>query len=141
MMAEMFESVWQWLLARDRVLAWMFGLSLGSLLLTVLLLPVLVAALPADYFTATRSELRHARTPGRWLLRIGKNLVGVVFVLAGIAMLVLPGQGLLTILIGLLLLDFPGKRALERRLVARPALRAFLDGMRRKRGKPPLLLD
>lgn len=136
-----FDAAWQWLQAHEALLAWMFGLSLGSLVLTVLLLPVMVAALPADYFTATRSELRHARTPLRWLLRIGKNLLGVVFVLAGIAMLVLPGQGLLTILIGLLLLDFPGKRALERRLVARPGLRAFLDRMRAKRGKPPLLVD
>jgi hypothetical protein len=52
-------------------------------------------------------------------------------------MLVLPGQGLLTILIGLLLLDFPGKRALERRLLRRPGLRAFLDRMRVKRGRAP----
>lgn len=65
----------------------------------------------------------------------------MVFTLAGIAMLVLPGQGLLTILIGLLLLDFPGKRAVELRLVRRPAIRGFLDRMRQKRGVPPFVLE
>ena len=59
----------------------------------------------------------------------------------GGAMLVLPGQGLLTILIGLLLLEFPGKRALERRLVARPGIKTFLDRIRARRGKPPLEVD
>jgi len=56
-------------------------------------------------------------------------------------MLLLPGQGLLTILIGLLLLDFPGKRALELRLLRRPALRGFLDRMRQRRGVPPFVLE
>lgn len=134
------ESLWQWIQANEALLGWLFVLSIGSLVLTVLLLPVLVARLPADYFTASRAELRQERSVSGWVLRIGKNLLGLVFLFAGIAMLVLPGQGLLTILIGLLLLDFPGKRALERRLVRRPGIRSFLDRMREKRGKPPLHL-
>lgn len=141
MLTSFFDSLWQWMRANDALLGWLFVLSLGSLVLTVLLLPVLVARLPADYFTASRAELRHERTWSGWVLRIGKNLLGLVFVLAGLAMLVLPGQGLLTILIGLLLLDFPGKRALERRLVRRPGLRGFLDRLRTKRGRPPLRVD
>ena len=63
------------------------------------------------------------------------------FLLAGLAMLVLPGQGLLTMLIGLLLLDFPGKRALERRVVRRPKILAFLNRMRDRRGREPLRLE
>jgi hypothetical protein len=97
--------------------------------------------LPADHFAASRTEAPREWSVVGWGLRLGKNLLGLVFVLAGLAMLVLPGQGLLTLLIGLLLLDFPGKRAIERRLVARPTLRAFLDRMRAKRGAPPLQLD
>ena len=53
---------------------------------------------------------------------IVKNLVGGLFVAAGIVMLFMPGQGILTILIGLSLLDLPGKRAFERRLVGSPAV-------------------
>jgi hypothetical protein len=130
-----------WLLEHTALLGWLAVLSIGSLALTVALLPVIVARLPADYFLAAPSRHRAERTWSDWLVRIGKNVLGVVFVLAGIAMLVLPGQGLLTILIGLLLVDFPGKRALELRLVRRPAIRSFLDRMRTKRGRPPLQLD
>jgi hypothetical protein len=97
--------------------------------------------LPADHFVASSDERRQRRTLGQWLLRIGKNLLGVVFVLAGVAMLVLPGQGLLTILIGLLLVEFPGKRRCELALIKRPAIRSFLDGMRQRRGRAPFRFE
>ncbi len=134
-------SWWQWLQSHSGLLGWMFVLSLGSLLLTVLLLPVFVVRLPADHFVVARREVGEHRGVGRWIARLGKNLLGIVFVLAGVAMLVLPGQGLLTILIGLLLLEFPGKRALERKLVRRPAILNFLNAMRARREQPPLLVD
>lgn len=122
-------------------LAWALGLAVGSLVLVVVLLPWFVLQLPVDYFVASRRELRAARTPLGWVWRILRNVLGLFFVIAGGAMLVLPGQGLLTILIGLLLLEFPGKRALERRLVARPGIKAFLDRIRARGGKPPLEVD
>jgi len=122
-------------------LTWALGLAVGSLVLVVVLLPLFVRQLPADYFVASRQELRAERTPLGWVWRVLRNLLGLFFVLAGAAMLVLPGQGLLTILIGLLLLDFPGKRALELRLLRRPALRGFLDRMRERRGVPPFVLE
>lgn len=134
-------SPWQWLQQHEALLAWLFGLSIGSLVLTVLLLPVLVARLPADYFTASRAEVRRELGVAGWILRVVKNLLGCVFLLAGLAMLVLPGQGLLTILIALLLLDFPGKRGLELRLLRRPGVRTFLDRLRARRGQPPLRVD
>ena len=46
---------------------------------------------------------------------VSKNLVGLGLLAAGIAMLVLPGQGLLTILIGLLMIDFLRQATLEGR--------------------------
>jgi hypothetical protein len=140
MLADWFAALWDWVRAHEALFAWLGVLSIASLVLTVLLLPVLVARLPADYFVAPPAQ-RRPRALGGWLARIGKNVLAVVFVLAGIAMLVLPGQGLLTILIGLLLLDFPGKRALALRLVRRPALRAFLDRLRKRRGQPPLRVE
>jgi hypothetical protein len=69
-----------------------------------------------------------------------KNIVGIVFLLAGIAMLFLPGQGLLTMLIGISLMDFPGKRQLEAKMVGQPTLLGVINGMRRKFDKPPLTL-
>ena len=61
--------------------------------------------------------------------------------LLGIAMLVLPGQGVLTILAALVLLDFPGKRRLERRLLLRPRLLGALNSLRARAGRPPIDLD
>ena len=63
-----------------------------------------------------------------------------LMVLVGVAMLLLPGQGILTILIGLMLLDFPGKRGLERRLVQQPAVWRAINWMRAKAHQPALEL-
>jgi hypothetical protein len=69
---------------------------------------------------------------------VGKNLLGLVFVLAGVAMLVLPGQGILTILIGLMLMNFPGKRGLEQRLVQQPSVWRAINWIRSKAHQPAL---
>ncbi len=52
-------------------------------------------------------------------------------------MLVLPGQGLLTILFGLILMDFPRKRQLERRLIKVQPVRAAANWIRQRYGRPP----
>lgn len=129
-----------WLQDHAAWFGWLFALGIGSLVLTVILVPVVVVRLPADYFVASGKAAHHHRTPLGWCARIGKNLLGGVFVLAGIAMLVLPGQGLLTILIGLLLVEFPGKRRLELSVVRRPAIRRFLDRMRQRHGHAPFVV-
>jgi putative transmembrane protein PGPGW len=67
-----------------------------------------------------------------------KNLVGLAFVLAGVAMLVLPGQGILTIVIGLSLMNFPGKHVLERYIVQQPSILRAINWMRHRAGQPPL---
>jgi len=123
------------------LLAWLFVLSIGSLVVTALLLPVVVRRLPPDYFVATRHDLAAQRSLWQWIGHVAKNALGVLFVLAGIAMLVLPGQGLLTILIGLLLVDFPGKRRLELRFVRRRGVLEFLNRMRARHGRPPLRIE
>jgi len=69
------------------------------------------------------------------VLLIGKNLLGCVIIVAGIVMLVLPGQGILTILAGIMLLDFPGKYRLLRWIVARPQVLRTLNWLRRRAGR------
>jgi hypothetical protein len=125
-----------------RWLAWATPISLLTLLATIVLLPVLVARLPQDYF------YREHRPPrphtGHWLLRyallIGKNLLGVVLLAAGLAMMVLPGPGVVTVLASFALLNLPGKYHLERWLVSRPQVRAAITLMRERAGRPPLHL-
>jgi hypothetical protein len=136
----MWDSAWSWLQSHQAVLGWLLALGVVSLVLTLVLLPIVIVKLPADYFTAAKRPPAERGVSG-WLLRIGKNLLGVIFVVAGIAMLLLPGQGLLTLLIGLLLLDFPGKRAVERRLIRVPMVRNFTNSLRERHRQPPLLLD
>jgi len=72
---------------------------------------------------------------------IAKNLVGVVLILAGIVMLIGPGQGVLTILIGLIMVDIPGKRPIEAKIIGRPGVLAAANNLRERYGKPPLVLD
>jgi len=134
-------GVSDWLGNNSTLLWWLFVASIGSFVLVLFLLPVIVVRLPADHFLKSRRERKERPGFGPLLWRIGKNVLGFVFLLAGIAMLILPGQGLLTLLIGLLMLEFPGKRALERRLVRRPKILAFLNRMRAKRDRPPLRVD
>lgn len=74
----------------------------------------------------------------RPLILIAKNLVGLVLLIAGIAMLVLPGQGLLTIAVGLVLIDFPGKFRLERWLATRRPVWRSLNWLRKRAGRPEL---
>ena len=90
--------------------------------------------------TLSAASWRKQHPVTRYVLRGIKNVAGLIFLLAGIAMLVLPGQGLLTILIGVSLLDFPGKRRLELYLVQkRPVLRA-INWIREKAQRPPLIV-
>ena len=98
----------------------------------------------ADHFTRTAphpgslGERNPALAAARKLL---KNVLGIVVVATGIAMLVLPGQGLLTILIGLTLLDFPGRRKLQLALLRERHVRRTVDRIRARAGRPPLELD
>lgn len=131
-----------WLVTPQMIAA----VSLLSLLLfiaSIVALPWFVVRLPRDYFVRHDHDapLSVIRNPGRRrLAHIAKNVLGGALLVAGLAMLVLPGQGVLTILMALVLLRFPGKRALERKLVSRPHVLKALNSIRRRAGADPLLL-
>ena len=67
-----------------------------------------------------------------------KNLLGYILLLGGVLMLFLPGQGILTMVVGLLLIDYPGKFALEKKIVRTPTVFKGLNWLRSKANKPPL---
>jgi hypothetical protein len=136
----------------DGALAWVEdnGTLLGvlglvgvlSLVATVLLLPFLVVRIPEDYFRHRHRRHDYARDRHPLVhhaIVVGKNTVGVALILAGLAMLLLPGQGLLTLLIGLMLTDFPGKYALEKRIVGQPGVLRAVNWLRSRAGHPPVL--
>lgn len=66
-----------------------------------------------------------------------KNGFGLFLLIAGILMLVLPGQGILTVLISLLFLDFPGRRKLILKILSSEKTEQALNRIRRKFGKKP----
>ena len=114
--------------------------SVVMFILTVAAMPPIVARLPENYFIRPRRQRREISLTN-WSLIIGKNVVGGMLVVAGIAMLVLPGQGVLTILVGLMLMNFPGKRRMERWLVSLPRVLSSLNWLRKKFDRPPLIVD
>ena len=117
-------------------------MSVLSILGAILLLPLLVLALPENYFTSeTRVQPAAGRSAWAVFLLILKNVLGLILLIAGILMLVLPGQGLLTMLGGLLLLDFPGEDGLERFLARLRQIRKSLNWIRKKGHKDPFLFD
>ncbi|MEX5217761.1 MAG: PGPGW domain-containing protein [Nitrospira sp.] len=109
---------------------------------TLIAIPIILVRLPADYFDVRipRPWMENHHPVLRVVGHLVKNLVGIVFLLAGLAMLVLPGQGILTILIGLSLVEFPGKRRLEAKLVGQATVLSTINKMRAKFNKPPLIL-
>lgn len=124
------------------IFSWMGVVSLLTFLFSLVLIPVLISRLPADYFI--RRPVRD--WPGRHplvhlTLVLLKNFLGLILLVAGIGMLLLPGQGLLTMLMGILLLDFPGKRRVERRLIGLPGVLSSANWIRRRAGAPPLRLE
>ena len=114
-------------------------------LVSLAVVSVVLVKLPATYFADQHSrEFMAARHPvTRLAARIAKNVLGVVLVVVGVILSLpgVPGQGLLTVLIGLMLLDFPGKRRLERRIVGHPRILREVNRLRARFGRPPLVLD
>lgn len=120
----------------------MASLSVFFFLASLVFIPWLIIRLPPTYFSSqTRRPMRRASAHPKlsFLLTVIKNLVGGLFILAGLVMLVLPGQGLLTILIGITLTNFPGKYKLEQGLARRRSIFRGMNWIRRKAHRPPLV--
>ena len=120
---------------------WMLGVaSMAMLVISALLIPYLIVHLPADFYVEDNHRRRIFQDYPllRFLFLAVKNTLGAILLIAGILMLVLPGQGILTILAALALLDFPGKRALEMRILHRPAILKSINWLRRRADREPL---
>jgi hypothetical protein len=112
--------------------------SVVAFLLGVIVTPLVLVRLPSDYFVRRESLPPPSLTVGRALLLVVRNGFGALLIVLGIVLLVLPGQGLITLLVGLFVLDFRGKRKWERRLVARPGVLRVINGLRSRAGRAPL---
>ena len=123
------------------LLEWLGLLSVLTFIGSLIAIPWIIARLPANYFIRHRQLVieRHVRHPlVARLTFVLRNFIGIVFLAAGIVMLVLPGQGIITILIGISFMDFPKKHHLVDQLVRRQKVIRFLNWIRQKEKKPPL---
>ena len=139
----MLEDLLNWADRHETLLWWLGAASAAALVVTLVAVAVIIVRMPADYFVDRRHHhlARFRERPALTLaLTIARNVLGLAFLVAGIAMLVLPGQGLLTIFVALVLLDFPGKLRLEQSLIRRKGVRRPMNWIRRKAGKPPLVI-
>jgi hypothetical protein len=122
---------------------WIFTLSLLSFVIGLISIPMLVARIPMDYFSHHKRH-RMANSSRHPLIRLVmtsvKNLLGAILLVAGFIMLFTPGQGLLSILFGLMIMNYPGKYQLERWIINRPLIFSTVNTLREKQGQPPLLL-
>lgn len=135
--------VLDWVAAHDWLLATAAVVSLVTFVGTLITVPILIARMRPDYFVRTEHAPQGflARHPVvRFLGRLSKNILGLVLLVMGIIMLFMPGQGVLTALIGISLIDFPGKRRLEIRLARQRHVQRSIAWIRRRAKRPPLLL-
>lgn len=121
------------------------GLFVLSLTVSFAAIGIVMVKIPANYFS---SHYERDFLPGsRWFVRWGavilKNLLGVFLVLLGIVLSLpgVPGQGVITILLGIIMLDIPGKRPLEARIIKRPSVLSAINNLRARYNKPPLVMD
>jgi len=118
-----------------------FVIFIVSLVATTALTVWFVVRLPADYFVQNGQRRSQNRASlSHWPRFVLRNLLAVALVGLGIILSLpgVPGQGVLTILLGIMLSDFPGKERLERKIVSYPKVLQALNRLRRRFGKPPL---
>lgn len=116
-----------------------------SFVVSTALVSFVLVKLPEDYFHSShaRAFWEDKSRAVRWSGVVLKNCMGLVVIACGVFMAVpgIPGPGIVTILLGLVMMDIPGKRPFETRLVRRPAVLQSINRLRARFDKPPLVLD
>ncbi len=134
----------EWLQIEKNTMEWIAGASILIFFAFLVVILFWAVRIPPDYFAYGRSR-RMTRADCHFIPRtaflIGKNLLGYFLFVAGIVILVLPGQRILMILAGIMLLDFPGKYRLVRLIVAYPLVIRTLNWLRRLTGRSPLYIQ
>lgn len=121
------------------------GMFLFSLLFSFVSIGIVMVKIPANYFSShyVQDFLPDKPWLVRWSAVILKNVFGLFLILLGIVLSLpgVPGQGILTILLGLIMMDIPYKRPLEARIIKRPTVLAAVNKLRARYKKPPLIMD
>ena len=143
-MAWLTEILYAFDLTWSKVL-WGLGLYLVTFIGSTVVVAWLVIRLPATYFCDTypRDVWGNRHPVLRWTALLLKNFLGILLVVLGgiMSLPIIPGPGILILVLGVMLLDFPGKRRLEQWLVRRATVLKAMNRLRQRYGKPPLVVE
>ena len=120
------------------------ALAVGMATVSLFIVGYVLARLPADYFVNPDARRPIDRHPVlKVLATVARNAFGYFLIALGAVLSLpgVPGQGLLTIFMGVMLIDFPGKYRFERWLVSRRVILAAANRFRAKAGRPPLEVE
>ena len=133
------DTIYEFLANYKKFIFWLGSISAVIFIFSLLSIKWLVGLIPSDYFIKKKSSKFKNNYPLTWLFSlIVKNILGYSLILGGIFMLVLPGQGIFTIMIGLMLSNYPGKHAIERKFIGIPNVLKSINWLRKKSDKPPI---
>jgi hypothetical protein len=130
-----------WIVANAALTTLMLVVSGVVLVGSLWICHYVLITIPPDYFNRKHKPFEQWRTSRPalwWTLIITKNLLGGLLVAAGLVMFFTPGQGILTLLLGMSLVDVPGKQRLMRKLIRRPRVLKVINRLRAKADQPPL---
>ena len=137
------EKIISWSSMNSDLIFLLGSLSIFILIISVFMMVLIISFLPENYFKSENrnliSSVQNSRYPLlKLLVLITKNFFGVLLLLSGILMLVLPGQGILTIITGLVFMDYPGKYKFERKLLRQKGVINSINWIRSRLSKPSL---
>ena len=138
------DAILSWIQIDHELMSWLAVQSLSTFVITLLAVPLLVIHIPEKYLPhkerVSRHDLKDA-VGSRLVCRILKNIAGCFFVRIGIIMLLTPGQGVLSILVGIILMDLPGKYKVERAIIKKEKVLSTINWLRGKAHRPPLQVE
>ena len=137
------EKIISWSSMNSDLLFLLGSLSIFILIISVFMMVLIISFLPENYFKSENrnliSSVQNSRYPLlKLLVLITKNFFGILLLLSGVLMLVLPGQGILTIITGLVFIDYPGKYKFERKLLRQKGVINSINWIRSRLSKPSL---
>ena len=137
------EKIISWSSMNSDLLFLLGSLSIFILIISVFMMVLIISFLPEDYFKSENrnliSSVQNSRYPLlKLLVLITKNFFGILLLMSGILMLILPGQGILTIITGLVFMDYPGKYKFERKLLRQKGVINSINWIRSRLSKPSL---
>jgi hypothetical protein len=139
----MIDRMAEWMRDHQEFVWVLVGSSVGIFIVSVVVMPMILMRIHADYF-AHETRPPSTLVNHSWIFRVAwrlvRNALGVMLMVGGLAMLVMPGQGLLTLLAGFLLVEFPGKYAWERWLMGRPVVLRPINWLRVRANRLPLIV-